>query len=342
MNDVNQDWMRFVPDDPVVIEAISSARQERIRELTMKKIAERESDVKRHTRRPLRIALIAACAAILLCGSVFAAQKLGLFDLAGLLGAKDDAAVEITHTYDETMSDVYEGVRYSLETVMTDGHAVYSVVRAEPEQAGAELQEVWLSAMPPYSGSERCDVLEKTPDYWRYLVCYVTSGEEIQPEDELRITVHPSQDESGVPLFSLTLDAQPSEALRWQLKDGKTLSLTAFSLCVTSPYDMAADEALVNASAPKDELQFNRLVASPETVELMFSDGTTLLVDRDFWDCESDLQLPAQTEGFFLSSMTADRTQFYRVGVFAQMLDLSALVRVTVDGETYSVSEAQQ
>ena len=342
MNNVNQDWMRFAPEDPVAVEELSSAQQERILELTMKKIAERNSDVKRRVRRPLRAALIAACAAILLCGSVFAAQKLGLFDLAGLLGVKEDAAAHITRTYDETMTGVYDGIRYSLETVLTDGHAVYSVVRAEPEQAGTALHEVWLSAMPAYSGSERCDVLEKTSDYWRYLVCFVTSGEEIQPGDALRVTVHPSQDESGEPLFSLTLDAQPPEALRWQLKDGKTLSLTAFSLCVTSPYDMAADDALIKASAPKDELQFNRLVASPETVELEFSDGSTLQIDRDFWDCESDLQLPARTDGFFLSSMTADRTQFYRVGVFAQMIDLSAVVRVTVDGETYSVGEAQR
>ena len=40
--------------------------------------------------------------------------------------------------------------------------------------------------------------------------------------------------------------------------------------------------------------------------------------------------------------MTADKTQFYRVGVFARMIDLSALVRVTVDGETYSASEVQR
>lgn len=342
MNNVNQDWMRFAPDDPVALEELSSAQQERIRELTMKKIADRNSDVKRHARRPIRIVLIAACAAILLCGSVFAAQKLGLFDLAGLLGVKEETAVEITQPCDEMLTRVYDGVRYSLETFLTDGRAVYSVVRAEPEQAGTALHEVWLSAMPPYSGSQRCDVLEKTPEYWRYLVCFVTSGEEIQTGDALRVTVHSAQDKSGEQLFSLALAPQPPKTLHWELKDGKTLSLTAFSLCVTSPYDMAADDALLEASAPKDELQFNRLVASPETVELEFSDGSTLQIDRDFWDCESDLQLPAQTDGFFLSSMTADRTQFYRVGVFAQMIDLSALERVTVDGETYSVGEAQR
>ena len=111
MNNLNQDWMRFAPDDPVAVEELSSAQQERILELTMKKIAERNSDVKRRARRPIRIVLIAACAAILLCGSVFAAQKLGLFDLAGLLGVKEEVAVEITQPCDETLTRVYDGVR---------------------------------------------------------------------------------------------------------------------------------------------------------------------------------------------------------------------------------------
>ena len=58
------DWMRYVPDDPVPVCALTSAQQERIRRLTMDKIQGKRP------RRAWRAVLAAACAAVLLCGSV--------------------------------------------------------------------------------------------------------------------------------------------------------------------------------------------------------------------------------------------------------------------------------
>ena len=54
------DWMRYAPDDPVPVCALTSAQQERIRRLTMNKIQGKRP------RRAWRAVLAAACAAVLL------------------------------------------------------------------------------------------------------------------------------------------------------------------------------------------------------------------------------------------------------------------------------------
>lgn len=324
------DWMRYVPDDPVPVCALTSAQQERIRRLTMNKIQGKRP------RRAWRAVLAAACAAVLLCGSVFAAQRLGLFDLAGFLGVSEAHSAEHIVQYTPLAAAVSGGVRYTLETMLADGHAIYAVIRAEQEAADTPLREVWLSTSPGIGGTARCDVLERTDGYWRYLVSYAC--EQILPPGEpVQFHVQPAQDRAGEPLFTVQTPDEAAPAMQWALDGGRMLRLTAFSLCVTTPYDSAADDALLAADADRSTLLFNRLARSPETVRLIFSDGSTLMIDGAYWDYEAQ---GADGEHFFLGSTMADRDTFYRVGVFARMIDLSELSAVEVDGVVYAPADA--
>ena len=326
------DWMRYAPDDPVPVRALSSTQQERIRRLTMKKIQNRRP------RRVWRAVFAAACAAVLLCGSVFAAQRLGLFDLAGFLGITEEHSEDYAVQYEPSVTAVSDGVRYTLETMLADGRAVYAVVRAEREDLDAPLREVWLSASPGVSGTERCEVLERTDRYLRYLVCYACE-QEISAGDAVQFRVQPAQDAAGEPLFAAKTPDAAAPAMQWQLDGGRTLRLTAFSLCVTTPYDAAADDALLAAGADRSTLLFNRLARTPETVRLVFSDGSTLVIDAVYWDYETQ---NADSAHFFLGGASADRETFYRVGVFARMIDLSDLTAVEVDGAAYTPAMAQE
>lgn len=323
------DWMRYAPEDPVPVPALSSAQQERIRRITMKKIQSRKP------RRVWRAVLAAACAAVLLCGSAFAAQRLGLFDLGRFLGMTEENAGRYVVQYGSEAAAAFDGVRYTLETLLTDERAIYAVVRAEPETTDAALREVWLSISPGISGTERCEVLEKTDGYWRYLVCYAC--EQALPSGEtLQLRIEPAQDRAGEPLFDVKAPEQTAPAMQWELDGGRTLRLTAFSLCVTTPYDCAADDALLASGADRSTLLFHQLVRTPETVKLTFSDGRTLVIDAQYWNSEMP---DAGGERFFLDIAAADRDTFCRVGVFAKMIDLSALQAVEVDGTVYTPAE---
>mgnify|MGYP000002445393 FL=1 len=325
------DWMRYVPDDPVPVCALTSAQQERIRRLTMNKIQGKRP------RRAWRAVLAAACAAVLLCGSAFAAQRLGLFDLAAFLGMTEENAGRYVVQYESEAAAAFDGVRYTLETLLTDERAIYAVVRAEPETTDAALQEVWLSISPGISGTARCEVLEKTDGCWRYLVCYACGEQALPSGETVQLCIQPAQDRAGEPLFTVQTPDEAAPAMQWALDGGRMLRLTAFSLCVTTPYDSAADDALLAADADRSTLLFNRLARSPETVRLIFSDGSTLMIDGAYWDYEAQ---GADGEHFFLGDTMADRDTFYRVGVFARMIDLSELSAVEVDGDVYTPADA--
>lgn len=325
------DWMRYVPDDPVPVCALTSAQQERIRRLTMNKIQGKRP------RRAWRAVLAAACAAVLLCGSAFAAQRLGLFDLAAFLGMTEENAGRYVVQYESEAAAAFDGVRYTLETLLTDERAIYAVVRAEPETTDAALQEVWLSISTGISGSERCEVLERTDGCWRYLVSYACGEQALPSGETVQFRVQPAQDRAGEPLFTVQTPDEAAPAMQWALDGGRMLRLTAFSLCVTTPYDSAADDALLAADADRSTLLFNRLARSPETVRLIFSDGSTLMIDGAYWDYEAQ---GADGEHFFLGDTMADRDTFYRVGVFARMIELSELSAVEVDGAVYTPADA--
>lgn len=161
-------------------------RQERIMELTMKKIKTQEQ-TKRNTR-PARIVLIAAAAAVLLCGSAFAAYTTGFFGFAEIFGQKHDVVAEDVVSFGEdtdvqltqpsyteeeqkmieegTMMVPDQGIlsedsigastedyRFTLEEMITTPDTLMAVVRvdaltdaAKGELSGGDLYPVFLLA----------------------------------------------------------------------------------------------------------------------------------------------------------------------------------------------------
>ena len=75
------DLLKDIPTPELPVPALSPRRQERIQQMTMKKITSQRTQ---HHRHPLRTAMIAGAAAVLLCGSAFAAYEWDLFDFRSL------------------------------------------------------------------------------------------------------------------------------------------------------------------------------------------------------------------------------------------------------------------
>ena len=83
--------------DPII--PLSPKRQERILEMTMKKINENRPEAPIRSRRPLRLIAATAGIAALLCATAFAAVELKLFDFSNLFGERAALIEEAVTTY---------------------------------------------------------------------------------------------------------------------------------------------------------------------------------------------------------------------------------------------------
>ncbi len=78
------DLLKEIKTPELPVPPVSSQRQERIQQMTMKKI---KSETHAKRRHPAKLAVIAGAAAVLLCGSAFAAYEWNLFDFHSLFGS---------------------------------------------------------------------------------------------------------------------------------------------------------------------------------------------------------------------------------------------------------------
>lgn len=83
--------------DPII--PLSPKRQERILQMTMKKINETPPEAPARSRRPLRLIAATAGIAALLCATAFAAVELKLFDFSSLFGERAALIEEAVTTY---------------------------------------------------------------------------------------------------------------------------------------------------------------------------------------------------------------------------------------------------
>lgn len=167
MYDMSSDEYRLAP--------LSAEETECIREKTMKKLTQEKP---RRSAKPLRAALIAAAAAVLLCGTAFAAYTNGwfghLFGEKSVLIEKDvtefnDNATLTLPTYtDEEQAMIEEGAMqvpsqatllggasaetedfcFTLESMLASKHSLYAIVRGEAktDAAAALLTELGSDA----------------------------------------------------------------------------------------------------------------------------------------------------------------------------------------------------
>ena len=154
------DLMYDTPVEAYQLSPLSSAEASRIREKTMNRLAQQTP---RRSHKPLRAALIAAAAAVLLCGTAFAAYANGWFGFDRLFGQRsalvagdvtdfDDSVSLTLPTYTDaeqamiaagTMqipaqatltggaSAETEDFRFTLESMLASKSGLYTIVRAE-------------------------------------------------------------------------------------------------------------------------------------------------------------------------------------------------------------------
>lgn len=130
------DLMRYAPSRDIPVEPLSSDETERIRVMTMKKIQKPGKT----GRKPLRVALTAASAAVILCGSAFAAYELDWFGLQQIFGADAAPAESYTVHYDSSVETQVTQPSYTEEeqTMIAEG------TMQVPDQA--ELSDTGVSA----------------------------------------------------------------------------------------------------------------------------------------------------------------------------------------------------
>ena len=90
------DLLKEIKTPELPVPPVSSQRQERIQQMTMKKI---KSEAHAKRRHPARLAVIAGAAAVLLCGSAFAAYEWNLFDFHSLFGSNAEVLEDHITTF---------------------------------------------------------------------------------------------------------------------------------------------------------------------------------------------------------------------------------------------------
>ena len=130
------DLMGYAPSRDIPVTPLSSDEIERIRVMTMKKIPQSHKT----GRKPLRVALTAAAAAVILCGSAFAAYELDWFGLQQIFGADAAPAEPYTVHYDSSAETDVTQPSYTEEEQSMIAEGTMMV----PEQA--ELSDTGVSA----------------------------------------------------------------------------------------------------------------------------------------------------------------------------------------------------
>lgn len=116
------DLLKDIPTPELPVPALSPRRQERIQQMTMKKITSQRTQSRRH---PLRTAMIAGAAAVLLCGSAFAAYEWDLFDFRSLFGDGAEVLEDHITTFqpqNQTPADAQGGTASALRATAEDYH----------------------------------------------------------------------------------------------------------------------------------------------------------------------------------------------------------------------------
>ena len=90
------DLLKEIKTPELPVPPVSPQRQERIQQMTMKKI---KSGTHAKRRNPARLAVIAGAAAVLLCGSAFAVYEWNLFDFHSLFGSNAEVLEDHITTF---------------------------------------------------------------------------------------------------------------------------------------------------------------------------------------------------------------------------------------------------
>ena len=240
------DLLKDIPTPELPVPALSPRRQERIQQMTMKKITSQRTQ---HHRHPLRTAMIAGAAAVLLCGSAFAAYEWDLFDFRSLFGDGAEVLEEHITTFqpqNQTPADAHGGTASALRATAEDYHFTLVGTPAVSDTliyAQLDVSKTDASA-PDFSDSGLTLEIEGYP----------SSSYALLEGENARIVVYARLDSAQKP-DSLTFSLWGGDTASTILEDTPVEQLTARTADFTGMDGENADYVLDSATATDTSLR---------------------------------------------------------------------------------------
>lgn len=256
-----------------------------------------------------------------------------------------------------TVSDITD-YRFTLESMLAGQDSIYAVICMEPlteygQQnmglAVPEEIEFYLTNQSS-SGGMRTELLDCDGLTAHYLAIW-TGNEANAVGDMVSIEVYLSAENKGYPLFSqeitdivdgeAVIDLDPS-VYDTELEYFDKLTITPLSMTIEGWFNYAYGEELTEAALAggktKEDVDIRPYMRKTPKVTITLQDGTAFSLKDNTTDTEF---MPYGTYGSLSSTGYGDREtgQVVNTWTFSQVVDLSEIACITVDGVDYTLGE---
>lgn len=257
------DLLKDIPTPELPVPPVSPRRQERIQQMTMKKIKSQQSSQRRH---PVKLAVIAGAAAVLLCGSAFAAYEWNLFDFHSLFGSNASVLEDHITTFqpqEQTPASAQGGFTDAVRSTVDDYHV--TLVSAP------EVSDTLIAATFDVSKTDAT-----APDFSESGLKLETKGYEshsyaLWDGENARITVYAQTDSAP---DSLTFCLSDGETTAIVLEDVAVEHLTARTADFTDMDTGNADYVLDSATATDTSLRVTGHCQNSASADALDASGT--------------------------------------------------------------------
>lgn len=257
------DLLKDIPTPELPVPPVSPRRQERIQQMTMKKIKSQQSAQRRH---PVKLAVIAGAAAVLLCGSAFAAYEWNLFDFHSLFGSNASVLEDHITTFqpqEQTPASAQGGFTDAVRGTVDDYHV--TLVRAP------EVSDTLIAATFDVSKTDAT-----APDFTESGLKLETKGYEshsyaLWDGENARITVYAQTDSAP---DTLTFCLSDSETTAIVLEDVAVEQLTARTADFTDMDTGDANYVLDSATATDTSLRVTGHCQNGASADALYASGT--------------------------------------------------------------------
>lgn len=264
------DLLKDIPTPELPVPPVSPRRQERIQQMTMKKI---KSERTNHHRHPMKRAILAGAAAVLLCGSAFAAYEWNLFDFRTLFGSGAEVLEDHITTFqpqEQTPTSAQGGFASAVRGTLED----YNVTLI----GSPEVSDTLISATFDVSKTDTA-----APDFSESGLKLEIEGYEshsyaLWDGENARITVYAQTDSAP---DTLTFALTDGETANNVLEDVAVEHLTARTADFTDLDTGSADYVLDSATATDTSLRVTGHCRNDASADALDASGTFYAGDRE-------------------------------------------------------------
>lgn len=266
------DLLKDIPTPELPVPPVSPRRQERIQQMTMKKIKSQQSAQRRH---PVKLAVIAGAAAVLLCGSAFAAYEWNLFDFHSLFGSNASVLEDHITTFqpqEQTPASAQGGFTDAVRGTVDDYHV--TLVGAP------EVSDTLIAAT--FTVSKTSDT---APDFQvsgleLNISGYSSSAYMLWSNENARVVVYAQLDGAQQP-DTLTFCLSDGETTANVLEDVAVAHLTARTADFTDMDAGDADYVLDSATASDTSLRVTGHCQNGASADALDASGTFYAGDAE-------------------------------------------------------------